>query len=44
MRPMSLGLIVSYDGTANDDDALMLGRMLVGRRGDTVARVRAPCA
>jgi hypothetical protein len=27
---MSLGLIVSYDGTANDDDALMLGRMLVG--------------
>jgi hypothetical protein len=25
---MPVGLIVSYDGTANDDDALMLGRML----------------
>ena len=25
---MSVGVIVSYDGTANDDDALALGRML----------------
>jgi nucleotide-binding universal stress UspA family protein len=27
---MATGLIVSYDGTANDDDALALGRMLSG--------------
>ena len=27
---MSPGLLVSYDGTANDDDALALGRMLAG--------------
>jgi nucleotide-binding universal stress UspA family protein len=27
-RPMSSDLIVSYDGTANDDDALALGRLL----------------
>ena len=27
---MPVGLIVSYDGTANDDDALMLARMLAG--------------
>lgn len=27
---MSTGVIVSYDGTANDDDALALGRMLGG--------------
>lgn len=26
--PMPVGVIVSYDGTANDDDALALGRML----------------
>jgi nucleotide-binding universal stress UspA family protein len=29
-RPMSSELIVSYDGTANDDDALALGRLLAG--------------
>ena len=27
---MSAQLIVSYDGTANDDDALALGQMLAG--------------
>lgn len=27
---MPTGLLVSYDGTANDDDALALGRMLAG--------------
>src|SRR5579875_954162 len=27
---MAALIIVSYDGTANDDDALMLGRMLAG--------------
>lgn len=27
---MSAGVIVSYDGTTNDDDALALGQMLVG--------------
>ncbi|HLI60097.1 MAG TPA: hypothetical protein VKV21_10585 [Solirubrobacteraceae bacterium] len=27
---MPVGLIVSYDGTANDDDALMLAHMLAG--------------
>lgn len=27
---MGIEIIVSYDGTANDDDALMLGRMLAG--------------
>ena len=27
---MPIALIVSYDGTTNDDDALMLGRMLSG--------------
>jgi nucleotide-binding universal stress UspA family protein len=27
-RPMSSDLIVSYDGTSNDDDALALGRLL----------------
>ncbi|MBV9465269.1 MAG: universal stress protein [Solirubrobacterales bacterium] len=27
---MSVGIIVSYDGTANDDDALALGKMLAG--------------
>ncbi len=27
---MSTEIIVSYDGTTNDDDALMLGRMLAG--------------
>ena len=25
---MGTGLIISYDGTANDDDALALGKML----------------
>jgi len=29
-RPMSSELIVSYDGTPNDDDALALGRLLAG--------------
>ena len=27
---MAAGVIVSYDGTTNDDDALALGRMLDG--------------
>ena len=33
---MSADLIVSYDGTANDDDALALGKLLAGT-GATLA-------
>src|SRR6202165_6343493 len=29
-RPMSTKIIVSYDGTANEDDAIALGRLLAG--------------
>ena len=38
---MALKAIVSYDDTANDHDALVLGRVLAGRRA-AHARLRAP--
>jgi nucleotide-binding universal stress UspA family protein len=34
---MALAIIVSYDGTTHDDDALALGRMLAGADGVTLA-------
>ena len=36
LHVVSIGIIVSYDGTANDDDALALARMLAGS-GATLA-------
>ena len=38
--PMAAGVIVSYDGTVNDDDALALGRMLNGAVTLSLAYVR----
>ena len=35
-------IIVSYDGTANEDDAVALGRAFAGRRRRRVTRLRAP--
>ena len=37
---MAAGVIVSYDGTVNDDDALALGRMLNGAVTLSLAYVR----
>ncbi len=42
--PVASELIISYDGTPNDDDALELGRMLRGRRILARTRVRAALA
>ena len=39
---MSAKIIVSYDGTANEDDAVALGRLLGQRRRRGLARLRAP--
>jgi hypothetical protein len=42
---MAVKIIVSYDGTTHDDDALMLGRMLAGAGADlslAFARIRPP--
>ena len=39
---MSTKIIVSYDGTANEDDAIALGRVFGQRRRRAGARLRAP--
>ena len=39
---MSTKIIVSYDGTANEDDAIALGRLFAAGRRRGRARVRAP--
>ena len=39
---MATKIIVSYDGTDNDHDALALGRLLAGARRDARARLRPP--
>ena len=39
---MSADLIVSYDGTSNDEDALALGGLLARLRGHAGARLRPP--
>ena len=38
---MSAKVIISYDGTSNDDDALALGKMLA-RAGFTLALAYVP--
>ena len=41
---MSANLIVSYDGTENDDDALALAQAAREVRGDARARLHPPLA
>ena len=40
---MPVKIIVSYDGTANEDDAVALGRLFAERRRPGVAGLRPPC-